>query len=37
MGVSTTGARMAEVASPADIQILDNFIGGRWVKSQASE
>jgi malonate-semialdehyde dehydrogenase (acetylating) / methylmalonate-semialdehyde dehydrogenase len=28
---------MADVASPADIQTLDNFIGGRWVKAQASE
>jgi malonate-semialdehyde dehydrogenase (acetylating)/methylmalonate-semialdehyde dehydrogenase len=28
---------MAEVASPADIKTLDNFIGGRWVKAQASE
>src|SRR5712691_2575763 len=28
---------MAEVASPADIQTLDNFIGGRWVKAQATE
>ena len=28
---------MAEIASPADIQTLDNFIGGRWVKAQATE
>jgi malonate-semialdehyde dehydrogenase (acetylating)/methylmalonate-semialdehyde dehydrogenase len=28
---------MADVASPVDIQTLDNFIGGRWVKAQASE
>ncbi len=27
---------MAEVASPADVQTLDNFIGGRWVKAQTS-
>src|SRR5262245_22016755 len=28
---------MSDVASAADIQTLDNFIGGRWVPSQASE
>jgi malonate-semialdehyde dehydrogenase (acetylating)/methylmalonate-semialdehyde dehydrogenase len=28
---------MAQSASPTDVQTLDNFIGGRWVKAQATE
>ena len=28
---------MADVATTADIQTLDNFIGGRWVKAQTAE
>src|SRR5262245_9505275 len=28
---------MPEVAGPADIQTLDNFIGGSWVQAHASE
>src|SRR3984893_15044005 len=28
---------MARVADPADVQTLDNFIGGRWVKAQTTD
>ena len=28
---------MPDVASRSDVQTLDNFIGGRWVKAQATE
>jgi malonate-semialdehyde dehydrogenase (acetylating) / methylmalonate-semialdehyde dehydrogenase len=28
---------MSQAASPTDVQTLDNFIGGRWVKAQATE
>src|SRR5262249_32022488 len=28
---------MAETATPPDVLILDNFIGGRWVKAQSSD
>src|SRR5215831_337099 len=28
---------MPELADKTDVQTLDNFIGGRWVKSHASE
>ena len=28
---------MPDVASRSDVQILDNFIGGRWVKAQTTE
>src|SRR5436309_4337862 len=28
---------MADVAVPSDIAVLDNFIGGRWVKARATE
>jgi malonate-semialdehyde dehydrogenase (acetylating)/methylmalonate-semialdehyde dehydrogenase len=28
---------MPDVASSTDVQTLDNFIGGRWVRSQASD
>ena len=28
---------MAEIASSADVQTLDNFIGGRWVKAHTTE
>jgi malonate-semialdehyde dehydrogenase (acetylating)/methylmalonate-semialdehyde dehydrogenase len=28
---------MADVATTADVQTLDNFIGGRWVKAQTAE
>jgi malonate-semialdehyde dehydrogenase (acetylating) / methylmalonate-semialdehyde dehydrogenase len=28
---------MPHAASPTDIQTLDNFIGGRWVKARATE
>src|SRR5262250_175930 len=28
---------MPDVASRADVQTLDNFIGGRWVKARATE
>src|SRR5436309_1056765 len=31
-----TGVRMPNVASSSDVQTLDNFIGGRWVKAQAA-
>src|SRR5213594_3938999 len=27
---------MAEVVDRADVQILDNFIGGRWVKARTT-
>src|SRR4051812_5717044 len=28
---------MAELATSADVQTLDNFIGGRWVKAQTAD
>ena len=28
---------MPEVASRSDVQVLDNFIGGRWVKAHATD
>src|SRR5437660_12749355 len=28
---------MSQVAERPDVQTLDNFIGGRWVKSHATE
>ena len=28
---------MPDVASRSDVQILDNFIGGRWVNAQTTE
>jgi malonate-semialdehyde dehydrogenase (acetylating) / methylmalonate-semialdehyde dehydrogenase len=28
---------MADVATTADVQTLDNFIGGRWIKAQTAE
>jgi len=28
---------MSQVADRADVQTLDNFIGGRWVKASATE
>jgi malonate-semialdehyde dehydrogenase (acetylating) / methylmalonate-semialdehyde dehydrogenase len=28
---------MAETATPSDVLVLDNFIGGRWVKAQTTE
>jgi malonate-semialdehyde dehydrogenase (acetylating)/methylmalonate-semialdehyde dehydrogenase len=28
---------MPDTATPVDVQILDNFIGGRWVKARTSE
>src|SRR6185436_14682822 len=31
------GELMADVASAADIQTIDNFIGGRWVPAHASD
>src|SRR5512142_1029018 len=35
MGVSTQERLMSQIAS--DVQVLDNFIGGKWVASHATE
>src|SRR5260370_1159206 len=37
MGVFPEGAPMPDVAERSDVLTLDNFIGGRWVKAQATD
>ena len=37
MAVSNLGEAMTHVAERSDVQTLDNFIGGQWVKARTTE
>jgi malonate-semialdehyde dehydrogenase (acetylating)/methylmalonate-semialdehyde dehydrogenase len=37
MAVSNLGEAMTQVAERSDVQTLDNFIGGQWVKARTTE